>query len=104
MDFVGKDDLIAAMNAWVLAKNRLLGDLLAERGTLKAEHKSLLDAMVAAHLAQHGNDPQKSLAALSSLGPDRKDLQRVADPDVRASLGLVGQARVEGGDDPYATR
>ena len=79
MDFVRKDDLIAVMHAWVLAKDRPLGDLLAERGALRFEHQTLLDALVAAHLAQHDGDAQKSLAALSSLGPDRRDLEAVAE-------------------------
>jgi hypothetical protein len=30
MDFVGRDDLIAAMNAWVLDKARPLGHILRE--------------------------------------------------------------------------
>ena len=46
MDFIRQDALIAAMNAWVLAKDRPLGDILAEQGALKAEHRTLLDALV----------------------------------------------------------
>src|SRR5579864_6759450 len=34
MDFVGRDDLIAAMNAWVLDKDRSLGQVLREQGKL----------------------------------------------------------------------
>jgi serine/threonine-protein kinase len=89
MDFVTKDALVAAMHAWVLAKGRPLGDLLADQGALTPEHRTLLEALVRAHLAQHGGDPQKSLAALSSLGPARRDLERIADPDVQASLAVV---------------
>jgi serine/threonine-protein kinase len=101
MDFVGKDELIATMHAWVLAKTRPLGDLLAEQGALKPEHRTLLDALVQAHLAQHGGDPARSLAALSSIGSARRDLEQVADPDVQASLGVVASARPTG--DPNAT-
>src|SRR4051812_26102558 len=101
--FVTRDALVAAMNDWVLAKHRPLADLLAERGAVRPGHRALLDALVQANLALNGGDAQKSLAALSSLGSDRKELERVADPDVRASLGAVGRARAEG-DDPYATR
>src|SRR5262245_19093686 len=102
MDFIGQDDLIGAMHAWVLDKGRPLGNILAERGALTPEHRTLLDALVQAHLAQHGNDPQKSLAALSLLGPARKELGQIADPDVQASLGVVVSARPT--DDPSATR
>jgi serine/threonine-protein kinase len=104
MDFVSRDALVAAMHAWVLAKDRPLADILAEQGALKAEHRTLLDALVQAHLAQHDNDAEKSLAALSSLGPARNDLEHIADPDVQASLGVVASARREEPDDPYATR
>jgi serine/threonine-protein kinase len=102
MDFVHKDALIAAMHAWVLAKHRPLGDILAEQCTLSPDHRQLLDALVQAHLAQHGDDAQKSLAALSSLGSARKELEQVGDADVQASLGLVAAARPKDGD-PYAT-
>src|SRR5262245_26378545 len=103
MDFIGRDALIAGMNAWVLAKDRPLGDLLADQGALKPEHRTLLEALVQAHLAQHGNDPRKSLAAVSSLGSARKDLGAIADPDVQASLGVAASARCAAGDDPDAT-
>jgi serine/threonine-protein kinase len=104
MDFIGRDALIAAMHAWVLDKAKPLGDILAEQGALTSEHRTLLDALVEAHLAQHGNDPAQSLAALSSLGPARQELERVADPDVQASLGVVASARHDGDADPWATR
>jgi serine/threonine-protein kinase len=102
MDFVGRDALVAAMNAWVLAKGRTLGDILADQGALRPEHRTLLEALVQAHLAQHDNDPQKSLAAVSSLGSARQDLEAIADPDVQASLGVAAAAR-RAADDPDAT-
>src|SRR5882762_4913959 len=93
MDFVSRDGLIAAMHAWVLDKAKPLGDILRERGDLDAETYALLDAMVRKHLALHGDDPQKSLAAVSSLGSVREELEKVADPDVRASLAVAGSGR-----------
>src|SRR6516165_9875215 len=103
MDFVRKDALIAAMNAWVLAKDRPLGDLLREQGALDDGAHALLEALVRKHLALHGDDAAQSLAALSSLGPARQDLEHIADPDVQASLGVVASARAAEEDDPYAT-
>ena len=35
MDFITRDALVAAMNAWVLQKHRSLADLLEERGALR---------------------------------------------------------------------
>ena len=62
LDFISKDALIAAMNAWLLDKSRSLGDILREQGQLSAERLHLLAAVVAEHLEQHGDDPQQSLA------------------------------------------
>ena len=42
--------------------------------------------MVAKHLAKHGGDAEKSLAAFSSVDVARDELQRLADADVQASL------------------
>jgi hypothetical protein len=42
MDFVTRDQLVAAMNAWVLAKNRPLADILGEQGALKLDHRTRL--------------------------------------------------------------
>ena len=63
LDFVSKDALIAAMNAWVLDKAKPLGDILRDGGHLSAERLQLLAALVAEHLKQHGDDPQRSLVS-----------------------------------------
>jgi tetratricopeptide (TPR) repeat protein len=93
MDFVSRDALIRAMQAWVFDKARPLVQILTEQGALSAERRELLEALVREHLRQHGEDPQQSLAALSSLGPARAELAAVADPDVQASLARVAVAR-----------
>jgi hypothetical protein len=102
MDFVGRDALIAAMNAWVHNKGKPLGQILLDQGALRGDTHSLLEALVQKHLEMHGNDPEQSLAALSPLGPLRQDLRRVADADVQASLAQVAAARPA--SDPDATR
>src|SRR5437867_4399172 len=83
MDFVRRDDLIGAMNAWVLDKARPLGQILCDRGNLAEERRVLLDALVQAHLKQHGDDPQQSLAAVSAPRPLRDALKEGNDPDVQ---------------------
>jgi serine/threonine protein kinase len=101
MDFISRDALIASMNAWVLDKARPLGDILAAQGALDPEHRALLDALVQAHLAQHGNDPVQSLAALNPLSPVREDLRQIADPEVQASLTAASRSRLT--SDPGGT-
>ena len=74
MDFISREQLVAAMNAWVLAKEKPLGQILDEQKALSADRRTLLDALVAEHLKQHGDDPQQSLAAISSIGDIKDDL------------------------------
>jgi len=89
LDFVTRDALIQAMNVWVLDKIRPLGQILIEHGALATDRHELLDALVREHLKQHSNDPEKSLAALSSIGSIRDDLSQVMDGDVTASLARI---------------
>jgi serine/threonine-protein kinase len=93
MDFVSRDGLVAAMNAWVLDKGKPLGQILCDQGAMRADNHALLNALVERHLEMHGNDPERSLAALSSVGSVRRDLEQVADADVQASLAHVSANR-----------
>jgi serine/threonine-protein kinase len=104
MDFISRDDLIRAMNAWALEKSKPLGQILREQGALGSEEHALLEALTKKHLEKHANDAERSLAALSSVTSVRQDLQeKVADPDVQASLACVTATPPPAGDD-YATR
>ena len=101
MDFVHQDALIAGMNAWVLDKNKSLGEVLVEQGVLGRDRKKLLDALVEEHLKQHDNDPGRSLAALGSAERLREAIRLIADPDVQNSLAHLSGRTME--DDPDAT-
>jgi tRNA A-37 threonylcarbamoyl transferase component Bud32 len=93
LEFIGREDLIAAMNAWVLDKAKPLGQILREQGKLAEDEGALLDRLVCKHLEKHGHDPQRSLAAACSVRPSRQDLQHIADVDVQASLAQLAAAR-----------
>src|SRR5205807_9659386 len=80
LDFITRDALVAAMNAWVLDKARPLGQILVDRGALGGDHHRLLETLVRQHLEAHGGDPRKSLASVSSLGPVREQLRSITDP------------------------
>jgi serine/threonine-protein kinase len=86
LNFIDREALLAAFDRWIGDKNKPLGDILVEMGKLDGEHRELLDGLVAAHLKLHDDNPEKSLAAISSLGSVRADLGQIADPDVQASL------------------
>jgi serine/threonine protein kinase/tetratricopeptide (TPR) repeat protein len=93
MDFITRDALIGAMHAWVLDKAKPLGLILFEQGALRDDTHALLSALVEKHLELHGDDPEQSLAAVSSVGSVREQLARLADPDLDASLAQVSAAR-----------
>jgi serine/threonine-protein kinase len=104
MDFVRRGDLIAAMQAWILAKDKSLASHLVAAGALRNEHRELLEPLVEAHVRQHDNDPQLSLASVGSIGSLRDQLKHVCDSQLEASLAHVGQGRVKDhSEDPYAT-
>jgi serine/threonine-protein kinase len=103
MDFIRRDDLIAAMNAWVLDKTRCLGRILLQQGTLDEDAYDLLDALVRKHLQRHDDDAAKSLASLRSLDALSRDLGRVADADIHASLAHVSATRSERPSDDFPT-
>ncbi len=50
MDFVSREQLLDAMNAWMLRKTRTLGDILRERGVLGERRLKLLHEMVEEHV------------------------------------------------------
>jgi len=89
MDFIRRDALIAAMNAWVLDKAKPLGQILLEQGALADADRELLEAMVQRHLEKHGHDAERSLAALAAPEAVRAELRRIADRDLDASLAQL---------------
>jgi serine/threonine protein kinase len=103
MDFISRGALITAMNAWVIEKTKPLGHVLLDQQALHTDAHQLLEALVQKHLELHGNDPEKSLAALSSLGSVRKDLEQIADAGVQASLVHVSAPQLGAVVDPNAT-
>jgi hypothetical protein len=68
MDFITRDQLIAAMQAWVFDKHKLLGQVLCDPGALSAEDREAIDSLVRRHLLRHDNNAERSLAALSTSG------------------------------------
>jgi serine/threonine-protein kinase len=89
LDFITRDQLIAAMNVWVLNKSRTLDEILREQDALGDDTHELLKALVRKHLQLHDDDPQKSLGSLSTIGALRKDLKSIADPEIDMTLTAV---------------
>jgi serine/threonine-protein kinase len=102
-DFIDRDALIDAFHRWTGDRSRTLDRVLLDRGVLSPNRHTLLTGLVEEHVKLHDDDPEKSLAALSSIGSVREELTHVADRDFQASLALVSAARPETEDDPYRT-
>src|SRR5579871_3010825 len=95
LDFIDRNILVAAFDVWVQDKTRGLGDILLERQAVDTDTLALLQGLVAKHLRMHGDDPQKSLGAVSSVGSVKKDLEKIADADVQASLAHYAATKSE---------
>jgi serine/threonine-protein kinase len=89
MDFISRDALIAAMNAWVLDKAKSLGEILVNQQALRPDQHAALDVLVGMHLECHEDDAEKSLAAISVPALLHRELRSLGDNDVDASLARV---------------
>jgi WD40 repeat protein/tRNA A-37 threonylcarbamoyl transferase component Bud32 len=89
MDFVGRDALVAAMNAWVLDKARPLGEILVGQGALAPEDRAAIEVLVERHLRRHDNDPRRSLAALAVPAALGGDLDSLDEGSIWATLAQL---------------
>jgi WD40 repeat protein/serine/threonine protein kinase len=100
---INQGQLVAAFQAWTLDKSRNLADHLEARGDLTGATRALLESLAAVHLEAHGGDAERSLAATAGLGALRGELERVADPEIRATLDRVADAAAATRHDRDAT-
>lgn len=88
-DCVTREDLIAGVQVWLQDKSKSLAEILVGRKSIDADECDLLQRLTERYLKRHDDDPQKSLAALSSLGPLRTQLQQLGDDDIEASVRML---------------
>lgn len=100
---VSKERLIDAMGSWANDKSQPLDEIFVRQGALREEGRAKLLALVQMHLELHGNAPEKSLAALSSVGGVQEQLAGLRDSDLNASLVHVSQASRAAVADPFRT-
>jgi WD40 repeat protein/serine/threonine protein kinase len=84
--FINRVQLVAAFNSWIEDKRKALATLLLEQKALNSAEHALVEALTDRYLQKHGEDPDKSLAALISACEVRRDLAQIPDADVQASL------------------
>ena len=100
LNFIDRNALLSAFDAWTRDPSQPLGRVLADRGAISPDLLALIEGLVAAHLAKHEDRPEKSLAALSTIGSLRQELAARADPQGQATLSLVSADRTDVEDDP----
>jgi eukaryotic-like serine/threonine-protein kinase len=83
---VNQPQLVAAFGAWTTSAGRAMADLLVEQGALTDSRRALLEALLAEHLAVHGGDAEKSLAAITVGQPTRESLSRLGDATLRRRI------------------
>jgi len=86
LDFVSREDLVAATSRWVLDKNLSLNEVFVEQGIISPEEASLVEGVVEQHLQRNDNDPRRSLHSIEAFEAVRSTLNNLADTEVRASV------------------
>src|SRR5688572_1211397 len=93
MGFITRAALVLAVKTWVLNKNETVRQILQEQDAIASDTLALLEALVQKHIAMHGHDASRSLAAASSLAQEvRDELLRISDSDVQQSVAQAGMA------------
>jgi eukaryotic-like serine/threonine-protein kinase len=88
---IDESTMVAAFGAWMHDKARPLSQTLQELGALDAPRLALLEGLLAEHLKLHGG-VAASLAALPAGQSTRERLERLADPELTATLAQVSSA------------
>ncbi len=89
MDFITQDDLIKAMQAWVLEKEKPIGQILQETGLLSVKDHDVLEPLLRRHLSRHQDVLEASLSAVSVPHEVQEGLNKLDDHDIRASVGYL---------------
>ena len=86
LDFVSRDELIAATSRWVLNKQQSLGEVFVDLGILTQEESQTLDGVVNKHLERNGGDPRQSLQSIEAFEAIRSTLGNLEDEEIRATV------------------
>ncbi len=93
LNFINRNELIGAMNAWVINKTMPLGQILCNQGALSAGPCEMLDAVVDEHVRQHGGDVEASLISATEGTTVSDDIGHISDPDVESTLSGLARRR-----------
>ncbi len=61
---IDQSALVAAFHAWTRDKSRPMAELLLSQGAIDVDDRAAIEMLAARHLKRHGDDAEKSLAAI----------------------------------------
>ena len=102
LDFVSRDNLIAATSRWVLDKHQPLSEVFVEQGMISAEESELIDNVVQKHLERNNDDPRQSLQSIEAFQAVRATLGNLDDEEVRSTVEF--NTLPMAANDPYSTQ
>lgn len=102
LDFVSRDDLIAATSRWVLDKQQPLSAVFLEQGMLSEEESQLIDGVVQKQLERNNDDPRQSLNSNEVFNSIRATLGDLEDADLRSTVEF--DTLPIAASDPHATQ
>jgi len=102
LDFITRDQLVAATSQWVLNKQRTLREVFVEQKALTSDEALILDGVVQKHLERNGDDPRQSLQSIDVFDSVRATLGELDDHEIRSSVEFdtVGAAGDESAPAP----
>ena len=107
-DLIDAEQLADACTAWSVRKERMLGDVLVERGWITLDDRRLVEQLLERKLKKHAGDAHKSLIAVATGAPDvcatLDGIRRGSDDLIRRSLGDVEQTHRAGGTLEYVSQ
>ncbi|MFO0950148.1 MAG: serine/threonine-protein kinase [Isosphaeraceae bacterium] len=90
-ELVDSSRLAQAFREWSHDKSRAIGDVLVEQGALDDDDRTVVEALAGRVLKRHGGSAEESLASLGGEWATRLELATVEDPDLQASIQILGR-------------
>ena len=100
---IDEEQFLGVMRKWLRNKEAPIEQLLVDAKALSPKDREMLLPMVDRHLADHGGDPEASLAATHVFEEMREDLENLEDDDVDEILIRVSQTIASHEFDPLRT-
>lgn len=99
-DFISRDALLAALNAWVVEKPKELGNILVELGALTTNDLAVIQPLVQRHIERHDYQAGQSLQSLAIPAELKARLLDLGDEELTATLQGLSVTQDELADAP----